>query len=385
MRALLTCRPLTGHYRPMLPLARALVAAGHEVAFVSGEPIATEAAADGFTSFRAGLAVDARELLRQKFPEVDSLPPEQVRPFMFTELFVNIELGPRADDLREIAGTWKPDVIVHEVAEFAGPLVATALGIPYADHAFGPAVQLDVIRAAGEAAAPDWRTHGLEPDALGGFYRHLYIDICPPSLQTAEAVPADVQELRAFEPIPSSEPSPAWLDALPELETVYVTLGTMYNKQPGVFRTVLEGLRGTELNVVVTVGRQNDPAALGPQPANVEIHRFVPQELVLPECTLAVIHGGAGSTMGALAFGLPLLLIPQGADQFFNTERVVAAGAGIGLLPEQFSADSVRQAVRKLLDDEAYRDAAQGIAREIEAMPDPAHAVVALERLLSRA
>ena len=385
MRALLICRPLTGHYRPMLPLARALAAAGHEVAFASGDPIAGEAAADGFTSFRAGLGVDSRELLRQKIPEADSLPAAQIRPFMFRELFVNIELEPRADDLMEIAGTWKPDVIVHEVAEFAGPLVATAFGIPYADHAFGPAVQLDVIRVAGEAAAPHWRAHGLEPDALAGFYRHLYVDICPPSLQTAEPVPADVQELRAFEAIPSSEPNPPWLDALPESATVYVTLGTMYNKQLGVFRTVLEGLRGHELNVVVTVGKQNDPAALGPQPANVEIHRFVPQDLVLPECTLAVIHGGAGSTIGALAFGLPLLLVPQGADQFFNTERVVAAGAGIGLLPDQFSADSVRQAVQALLYDEAYRNAAQGIAREIAAMPGAARAVVALERLVTRA
>jgi MGT family glycosyltransferase len=198
-------------------------------------------------------------------------------------------------------------------------------------------------------------------------------------------VPAEVQELRAFEAIPSSEPNPPWLDALPESATVYVTLGTMYNTQLGVFRTVLEGLRGHELNVVVTVGKQNDPAALGPQPANVEIHRFVPQDLVLPECTLAVIHGGAGSTIGALAFGLPLLLVPQGADQFFNTERVVAAGAGIGLLPEQFSADSVRQAVQALLYDEAYRNAAQGIASEIAAMPGAARAVVALERLVTRA
>ena len=103
---------------------------------------------------------------------------------------------------------------------------------------------------------------------------------------------------------------------------------------------------------------------------------------MLPECTLAVIHGGAGSTMGALAFGLPLVLVPQGADQFFNTERVVAAGAGIGLPPGQFSADSVRHAVRALLDDEAYRTAAENIAREIAAMPDPAHAVAALERLV---
>jgi UDP:flavonoid glycosyltransferase YjiC (YdhE family) len=356
----------------MLPLARALAAAGHDVAFASGEPIAGDAAADGFTSFRAGLGVEARELLGQKFPEVGSLQPAQIRAFMFRELFVNIELGPRADDLMEIVEAWKPDVMVHEVAEFAGPLVATAFGIPYADHAFGPAVQLDVIRVAGEAAAPHWRERGLEPDALGGFYRHLYLDICPASLQIADAVPGVVQELRAFEGVPSATPK----------RTVYVTLGTMYNQNLGVFRTVLEGLRGEELNVIVTVGRQNDPAALGPQPGNVQIHRFVPQDQVLADCTMAALHGGAGSTMGALAFGLPLLLIPQGADQFFNTERVVAASAGIGILPGELSADSVREGVRALLCDEAYRTAALGIAREIAAMPDPADTVMALERLV---
>ena len=303
---------------------------------------------------------------------------------MFRELFVNIELRPRADDLMEIVDTWQPHIIVHEVAEFAAPLVATDFGIPYADHSYGPAVPLDVIRAAGEAAAPHWRRHGLEPDALGGLYRHLYLDVCPASLQIGDVVATDVQALRAFESVPSAEPKPAWLDALPGLPAVYVTLGTMYNKNLDVFRTVLDGLRGEELSAIVTVGQQNDPDVFGPQPDNVQIRRFVPQDLVLPECTVAVTHGGAGSTMGALAFGLPLLLIPQGADQFFNTERVVAAGAGIGLLPGELSAAAVREAVRALMQDEAYRTAAASIAREIAAMPDAADAVVALERLASR-
>ena len=365
----------------MLPLARALGAAGHDVAFASGEPIVGEAEADGFTSFRAGLGVEAREQLG---PEMGSLSPAQIRSFMFRELFVNIELGPRADDLMQIVEAWKPRLIVHEVAEFAAPLVATAFGIPYADHSYGPSVPLDVIRAAGEAAAPHWHGYGLEPDALGGLYRNLYLEVCPACLQIGHAVTTDVQELRAFESVPSAGPKPAWLDALPALPTVYVTLGTMYNKNLDVFRIVLDGLRGKELSIIVTVGKQNDADVFGPQPDNVQIRRFVPQELVLPECTIAVTHGGAGSTMGALAFGLPLLLVPQGADQFFNTERVIAAGAGIGLLPGELSAAAVREAVRTLMQDQAFRTAAQSIASEIAAMPDAADAVVALERLASR-
>ena len=157
MRALLTCRPLAGHYRPMLPLARALAEAGHDVAFASGEPVAGEAEVEGFTAFRVGLAMDSVEpLARRVRDRAASLPPSQVRPFVFTELFVRVELEPRANDLFEVVEQWTPHVVVHDVAEFAAPLVATMIGIPYVEHSYGPAIQNDVIRAAGEATAPFW-------------------------------------------------------------------------------------------------------------------------------------------------------------------------------------------------------------------------------------
>ena len=127
MRALLTCRPLAGHYRPMLPLARSLAEAGHDVAFASGEPVVGEAEAEGFTAFRVGLAMDSAEPLARRVRGLAaSLPPSQVRSFVFTELFVRVELEPRANDLFEIIEQWSPHVVVHDVAEFAAPLVATS-------------------------------------------------------------------------------------------------------------------------------------------------------------------------------------------------------------------------------------------------------------------
>src|SRR4249920_31010 len=162
MRALLTCRPLAGHYRPMLPLARALADAGHDVAFASGEPVVGEAEAEGFTAFCVGLAPGSVEPLSQRVRDLAaSLLPSQVRTFVFTELFVRVELEPRANDLLNIVEQWAPHVVVHDVAEFAAPLVATMTGIPYAEHSYGPAIQNDVIRAAGDAAAPFWESRGL--------------------------------------------------------------------------------------------------------------------------------------------------------------------------------------------------------------------------------
>ena len=368
----------------MLPLARALADAGHDVAFASGEPVAGEAEAEGFTAFRVGPTVDSVEPFARRVRGLAaSLPPSEIRSFVFTELFVRHELEPRTNDLLKIVEQWAPHVVVHDVAEFAAPLVATMVDIPYVEHSYGPAIQNDVIRAAGEAAAPFWSSRGLTPHALGGFYRHLYLDVCPPSLQVPEAVTGAVQCIRTVETQPPETQLP-WLDALRGPPIVYITLGTVYNRDLGVFQALLDGLRDEALNLVVTVGRQNDPAVLGLQPSNVHVHSYIPQELLLPHCAAVVTHGGAGSTLGALAFGLPLLIVPQGADQFYNADRVAAAGAGVQLMPDRLTADSAREAIRMLLHDGGFQDAAHRIKNEFDAMPHPQQAVATLEQLVAR-
>jgi UDP:flavonoid glycosyltransferase YjiC (YdhE family) len=384
MRTLLTCRPLAGHYRPMLPLARALAEAGHDVAFASGEPVAGEAEAEGFTAFRVGLEVDSVEPLARRIRDrAASLPPSQIRQLIFAELFVRVELEPRANDLISVVEQWKPNLVIHDVAEFAGPLVATMSGVPYVEHSYGPAIQDGVIRAAGEAAAPSWSSRGLTPHPLGGFYRYLYLDVCPPSLQVPEPLTGVAQSIRTVETQPPATHLP-WLDALRGLPLIYVTLGTVYNRNLDVFRALLAGLRDEALNIVITVGKQNDRATFGRQPSNVHVHQYIPQEQLLPHCAAVVTHGGAGSTLGALAFGLPLLVVPQGADHFHNAERVVAAGAGVQLVPDRLTADAVREAVRILLHDDTFRRAAQRIRNEFDAMPDPRQAVETLEQLAVR-
>ena len=175
-----------------------------------------------------------------------------------------------------------------------------------------------------------------------------------------------------------------WLEGLRDRPIVYITLGTVYNRELRVFRALLDGLRDEALNIVVTVGTQNDPAMLGRQPSNIHVHRHIPQELLLPHCAAVVTHGGAGSTLGALAFGLPLLIVPQGADHFYNAERVVAAGAGVQLTADRLSADSARDAVRTLLHDDTFHGAAHRIMNELDAMPDPQQAGETLERLADR-
>ncbi len=292
----------------------------------------------------------------------------------FTQLFVGVELAPRLRDLSAIIERWTPDVIVHEVAEPAAPIAATAAGLPYVTSGFGPLLSPAIAAQVGQAAAPHWRGAGLAPHPRAGLYEHLYFDPCPPALQLAAihdlpAVPVRVTPLPAARSV-SAHPA-----------TVYVTFGTVWNRDLDVFRVVLAALAAHPVEVVVTLGVDGDPAALGAQPDNVQVHRFIAQADLLPRCDAVISHGGAGTMLGALAHGLPLLLLPQGADQHYNAERVVAAGAGLSVAPAQATRATIARVVDTLLGDATLRAGAQRVAAEIAAMPGPDSAVGHLQAL----
>ena len=151
-----------------------------------------------------------------------------------------------------------------------------------------------------------------------------------------------------------------------------------------MFRTILDALAHEDVDVLVTVGTEGDPAALRPLPANATAERFVPQATLLPRCAAVVHHGGGGTTFGALAHGVPQVVLPQGADNFSNAERLERAGASRTVLPESVSHVAVRDAVRAVLSDARYATAARALATEIDAMPEPSAAAEALRALAAR-
>ena len=163
---------------------------------------------------------------------------------------------------------------------------------------------------------------------------------------------------------------------------MYFTLGTIFNMESGdLLERVIAGLRELPINLVVTVGQDIDPLELGPQPIHVHIERFIPQSSVLPHCDLVVSHGGSGSVIGALAHGLPSVLIPMGADQPLNAERCVELGVAKVLDPIRATPEDVRAAASTVLEDPGYRRSAARIRDEIAALPGTGHAVALLERL----
>jgi MGT family glycosyltransferase len=294
-------------------------------------------------------------------------------------------LGPQrmVPDLLALAATWVPDLIVRDETEYGGCLAAEVLGIPHAVvgiHAIGDFVPPDHIAAPLNAHRA---TYGLPPDpALGMLSRYLDLRPFPPRFQDpALPVAPTTHYLRPLLGDRSGpEGLPPWVHGLPDRPAVYVGMGTAHNR-PEVFRAFIAGLRDEPLTVIVTVGRDRDPADFGPQPENVRIERYIPLSLLLGHCDLAVTNGGSSTLTAALAHGLPVVVVPITADQPENAARCAALGLGTIVDPTGLTPETARQAVLAVLGDRAYRAAAERMRTEIAALPGPEYAVALLEQL----
>jgi MGT family glycosyltransferase len=132
----------------------------------------------------------------------------------------------------------------------------------------------------------------------------------------------------------------------------------VYNETAGLVETILNALGQGEYNLMVTVGVERDPAEFGAQPPTVHIEQYVPQAFILPRCDVMVCHGGSGTLMGALAHGLPMLVMPLNGDHFPSAARLAALDVAKVLQTPEATVDSIATTVRELLSNSAYRNSA---------------------------
>lgn len=181
MRVLFSCVGAYGHFRPLVPLARAFSGAGHDVAFATSAWFAERVEAAGFAAL--GVAIDRPghvERIAAHRASLTRLPPHERRPAAFAGRFGSIEAPAKLSGLRAEAGAWGPDVIVYESADLAAPLVAALLGVPAVHQGFGRLVPAICFERAATKTESLWRAVGLEPEPLGGVYRGTYVDIRVP-------------------------------------------------------------------------------------------------------------------------------------------------------------------------------------------------------------
>lgn len=178
-----------------------------------------------------------------------------------------------------------------------------------------------------------------------------------------------------------------WASPWPESDRrplVLVALSTTYQAQEELLGRVVAALRPLDVRALVTLGPSLDPAALGETGDRVVVVRSAPHGLVLDQAAACITHCGHGTTMKALAAGVPLVCTPMGRDQNDTAARVVHHGAGVRLTPSA-SARRIRDATLRVLGDARFRSAAARVGAAIRSREGCHDPVATIEALASSA
>lgn len=387
MRILFCASPGVGHVEPMVPLLRALLLRGHAVAWAGAIESHARARALGVQQcFAVGpSSADTRSEYQRRWPQPANRANPAIDPLVFPRRFGALLAPAMLDPLIRAIEAWSAVLVISELGVLAAPLACRLTGCRQVTHGFGMPPPADVLDQAADAFAGFWRSRTSgPPPPQAGLFSHLYLDIYPHRLQTADRLrAARCQCLRPGTPRgrDSAHPPHGMLARFSEFNDwplVYLTFGTVVNQAAGL-ATAANALGGLKVRLLVTVGSDGDPNLLNPLPANVHVERFVDQSELLPQCDLVVSHGGSGTFLATLAHGLPQLVLPQGADQFINASALERSGAGMALRAGDMGVGRVQEYAQRLLTDRAYRDQATRIAGEISAMPDAEEVAIRLE------
>lgn len=386
MRTLFTCNPELGHFLPLTPVARALADSGHDVVFATSRSLHAAVEEAGFRWVQAGVEEADPEMvpIRSKWRALRGA--EQVR-FVREEIFGGIRPRRLVTDLLTLAESWRPDLFVREASEYGAMIAAELLDIPHAKIMVRAAG--DVPRLTGFLSDPLQRlraTFGL-PECSIPELMDQYLVLTPfvATMNTiGNPVAPTTHHVRLLPQDPPDTVLPSWLDRIPRgRPLVYVSLGTLFSgpRGPEIFAKLLTGLRDVDAEIVLTVGHDLDPAAFGPQQSNVHLERFLPLGALLPRCSLVVFHGGSGTLGHVVAHGLPMVILPLGADQPDNAARCAELGAARTLDQAHLTPEHIRDVVLEVLHTPSYRQATERLRDEFESLPGADYTVELLERL----
>jgi UDP:flavonoid glycosyltransferase YjiC (YdhE family) len=348
-----------GHFGPLAPFAHACRRAGHDVV-VAGPPSVAKLVARAGLSFLPVPEAPAATV-DEAFAPVWSQSASV--DHVVQDLFIGLHARTALPGMLATVRDWRPDVVVRETMEFASALAAEEHGVPQVRVGVHLASRVDSAGVLEAIAAP---ALGVDAERLRD---SPLLTRAPASLNDPDE---DVLRFRTD----AAPPRPDYGEPL-----VYVSFGSEAPASahfPGVYRRAIDAVAELSVRALVTIGDRREPAELGPLPRSVRVERWVSQAEVMPRAAAMVTHGGSGSTLMALAAGVPQAFVPLFVDGPDNAERVAAAGAGI--VAGDLAAD-----VWALLDDPRYRNAAGAIAGEIRALPPVDDAVAVIQRAAQRA
>lgn len=360
-----------GHITPMLGLAGELVSRGHEVVFA--------APAD----YEGGVIASGAEY-HQVRSTWDSLGSDAIPQMHGREMVraMGLLLDETKSMVEQLADLPRPDLIVHDgTLAWWGRILAHRWEVPSVETwpnfvgnkhwSMGRYVRINPL-------SPKFLLTMLR---IGRYVRSEGISDVGAFMQGRLASARIVTLPRSFQPrgetfsdhdfvgpiIADRSFQGNWNPPAQDMPVALVSLGTAYNNRPAFFRMVAESARGRAWHVVMAVGEQVVTDDLGELPPNVEVHPRVPQVAVLEHAQAFVTHAGMGSTLEALSLEVPMIAVPQMAEQRANADRIRDLGLGDALDPQAVTPDSLWNAIDRVAHDSQIAERLTDMSAEIGA------------------
>ncbi|MCX4514886.1 macrolide-inactivating glycosyltransferase [Streptomyces sp. NBC_01619] len=348
-----------GHVNPSLEVIRELVARGHRVSYAIPPAFAEKVAATG-----------AEPVLY-----TSTLPTDDEPEAWGTELIDNIEpfLRDAIQALPQLAEAFagdEPDLVLHDITSYPARVLAHRWGVPAVSLSpnlvawEGYEEEVGEPMTAGLKESERGRAYyarfeawlaenGIDthPDPFVGRPRRSLV-LIPRALQpNADRVDESVHTFVGACQGERGEQG-QWRRPAGAEKVLLVSLGSTFTQQPAFYRECVKAFGDLPgWHVVLQIGAFVDAAELGPLPANVEAHSWVPQLAILKQADAFITHAGAGGSQEGLATATPMVAVPQAVDQFGNADMLASLGVARHVPMEEATADTLREAVLALAGD----------------------------------
>ena len=360
------CIPAHGHTNPTLGLVKEMTGAGHEVTYFSYEKFREKIEETG----AAFVSCDDHDM------DIDAKDGgNRVGKDLAFSIGLIVEATLGMDDLMSrVISDMKPDLIVADSMAFWGKLAAMKYGIPYVCSTTTFAFNRYSAKYMDQGMGGLFRTLFAMPKInkqlkrlrAKGYPVKNFLELISNDNETSTIVYTS----KEFQPYaetfsdkycfigPSMRPVKEPVEKTAE-KTIYISMGTVVSNRE-MYKNCVEALRDTGYQVIVSMGETaNEFRDL---PANIQVYDSVDQMAVLSIADAFVTHCGMNSASEGLYYNVPLVMAPQTPEQMAVAKRTEELGAGVMLPTSGSSAEDIRNAVGKVLNDSAYKTAAAKIS-----------------------
>lgn len=346
--------PIVSHVLPGLGIIRELVARGHRVTYANDPFVADRIEATG-----AELVPCASVL-----PVADNNWPTD--PVAAMDLFLD-EAMQALPQLRAAYDDDPADLYLYDIGAYAARALAESQGRPLMQLspsfvAWEGYEEEVAAHLRGLPGAPAHRERfgrwlagcgasTLDVDAFSGPPARA-LALIPEAMQPS-ADRVDTKTVTFVGPCFDAQADTGrWTRPEGAENVLLISLGSAYTHRPEFYRQCLAAYGNLPgWHVVLQIGRHTDPRELGDIPPGVEVHPWVPQRAILEQADAFVTHAGMGGCGDGLLAGVPMIAVPQGAEQFMNADRLVELGVARRIDTPDATAETLRAALNALVND----------------------------------